>query len=122
MGAAAAAAAAFPFSSSPVTAQLPPQQAPVPAPPPPLSPPPPPQQRGVSGASIIDPVWAKMVEWHGLLERETAATRNRAELERQIIAARGEAGRELLARLEQGEVLLQLQMPLLDAHCFQCRK
>ena len=56
--------------------------------------------REVSGASIIDPVWAKMVEWHGLLERETAATRNRAELERQIIAARGEAGRELLARLD----------------------
>ena len=56
--------------------------------------------RQVPGASIIDPVWAKMVEWHGMLEREAAATRNRAELERQILAARGEAGRELLARLD----------------------
>jgi hypothetical protein len=57
--------------------------------------------REVPGASIIDPVWAKMVEWHGVLEREVARERNRAELERQIIAERGEtAGRELLARLD----------------------
>ena len=56
--------------------------------------------RQVPGASIIDPVWAKMVDWHGLLEREAARGRSRAELERQIIAARGEAGRELLARLD----------------------
>ena len=54
----------------------------------------------VRGAEIIDPVWAKMVEWHGLLERQAARDRSRAELERQILAARGEAGRELLARLD----------------------
>ena len=56
--------------------------------------------RAVSGAAIIDPVWAKMVDWHGRLEREAARDRNRAELERQIIAARGEAGRALLERLD----------------------
>ncbi len=56
--------------------------------------------RQAPGASIIDPVWAKMVEWHGVLEREAARDRSRAELEQQIIAARGDAGRELLARLD----------------------
>jgi hypothetical protein len=56
--------------------------------------------RRVPGAEIIDPVWARMVEWHGRLEREAAHVRSRADLERQILAARGEAGRELLARLD----------------------
>ncbi len=54
-----------------------------------------------AGAEIIDPVWARMVEWHGSLERVAARERARAELERRILAARGEeAGRELLARLD----------------------
>ncbi len=54
-----------------------------------------------SGAEILDPVWAKMIEWHGRTERELAARRTRAALERQIIAAKGEAGgRGLLARLD----------------------
>jgi hypothetical protein len=55
----------------------------------------------VSGAAILDPIWARMVEWHGHTERDLAATRTRASLETQILAARGEvAGRRLLARLD----------------------
>jgi len=54
----------------------------------------------VKGAAIIDPIWAKMVEWHGATERELARTRTRAAIEAQVLAARGEAGRELLARLD----------------------
>jgi hypothetical protein len=54
-----------------------------------------------SGAAILDPVWAHMVEWHGRIERDLAAVRTRAGLETQIIAARGEAaGRRLLAQLD----------------------
>jgi hypothetical protein len=56
--------------------------------------------RQVPGAEVIDPVWAQMVEWHGRLEREAQRERTRAELERQILAARGESGRELLARID----------------------
>jgi hypothetical protein len=56
--------------------------------------------REVPGASIIDPLWARMVEWHGVTERALARERTRKELERQIIAARGETGRELLARID----------------------
>jgi hypothetical protein len=60
-----------------------------------------PDGRTVAGKDVIDPVWAKMVDWHGREEREIAAARTRAEIERQIIAARGEsAGRELLARFD----------------------
>ena len=54
----------------------------------------------VKGAAIIDPLWAKMVEWHGATERELARARTRAAIEAQVLAARGEAGRELLARLD----------------------
>lgn len=56
--------------------------------------------RLVPGAEIIDPVWARMVEWHGRLQHEARCEQTRAELERQILAARGEAGREFLARFE----------------------
>jgi hypothetical protein len=54
----------------------------------------------VKGAAVIDPIWAKMVEWHGLTERDLARVRTRANIEAQILAERGEAGRELLARLD----------------------
>ena len=54
----------------------------------------------VKGAEIIDPLWAKMVEWHGSTERELARDRTRATIETQVLAARGEAGRDLLARLD----------------------
>lgn len=54
----------------------------------------------VKGAEIIDPLWAKMVEWHGTTERELGRVRTRANIERQILAKRGEAGRDLLARLD----------------------
>jgi hypothetical protein len=53
------------------------------------------------GAAILDPIWARMVEWHGQTERDLAAKRTRASLEAQILTARGEvAGRGLLARLD----------------------
>jgi hypothetical protein len=54
----------------------------------------------VKGAEIIDPLWAKMVEWHGSTERELARARTRTNIEAQILAQRGEAGREPLARLD----------------------
>jgi len=56
--------------------------------------------RRIKGAEIIDPIWAKMVEWHGSTERELARDRTRASIEQQVLAARGEAGRDLLARLD----------------------
>ena len=54
----------------------------------------------VSGAEIIDPVWGKMVEWHGNLQLEAGRERSRAELQRLVLAERGEAGRDLLARID----------------------
>jgi len=57
--------------------------------------------RIVPGAEIIDPVWARMVEWHGKTERDLAAARTREAVKAQITAARGEAGAAaLLARLD----------------------
>ena len=57
--------------------------------------------RVVPGAEIIDPVWARMIEWHGKTERDIAAARTRAALATQLTAARGEAGAEaLLAKLD----------------------
>jgi hypothetical protein len=55
----------------------------------------------VAGADIIDPVWAKMVQWHGKDERDLAAARTRAAIAEQLTAARGEAGaKALLAKLD----------------------
>ena len=55
----------------------------------------------VAGADIVDPVWARMVEWHGVTERDLAAKRFRAELPSELVAAQGEAGaRALLARFD----------------------
>jgi len=55
----------------------------------------------VKGAVFIDPVWAKMVDWHGREERELSRARSRADLEAQFRAARGpEAGQALFARFE----------------------
>jgi len=53
----------------------------------------------VKGSALIDPVWARMVDWHGREERELARARTRADIERQLIAARGDApGRALFAQ------------------------
>jgi hypothetical protein len=53
------------------------------------------------GAEILDPLWEKMVVWHGRTQRDLAAERSRAELEGRILAARGEAaGRRLLDRID----------------------
>ncbi len=55
----------------------------------------------VPGTEIIDPVWTRMVEWHGVTERQIAAKRGRETLETQLVAAKGEAeGRALLARID----------------------
>ena len=54
----------------------------------------------VPGADLIDPVWAAMVDWHGREEREIGAVRTRAMIEGQVLAARGDAGRALLARFD----------------------
>jgi hypothetical protein len=55
----------------------------------------------LAGTEIIDPVWAKMVEWHGSTERELAASRTRKEIERQVLAAKGPVeGRRILADLD----------------------
>jgi len=53
------------------------------------------------GAEILDPVWERMVEWHGRTQRDLAADRSRAELQARVIAERGEAaGRRLLERID----------------------
>jgi hypothetical protein len=55
----------------------------------------------VAGRDILDPVWAKMVEWHGVTERELAAPRTREAIEAQVMAAMGpREGRNLLAQLD----------------------
>jgi hypothetical protein len=53
------------------------------------------------GAQIIDPVWAKMVEWHGVTERALAAVRTRAAIETQVKAAKSPAeARRILHELD----------------------
>ena len=53
------------------------------------------------GAEILDPVWARMVQWHGQTERDLAAARVRSGLEGSILAERGEvAGRAFLAKFD----------------------
>src|SRR5262245_10900416 len=52
----------------------------------------------VSGAEILDPVWARMVEWHGKTERDRAAARRRETIEAMVLAAKGAAaGRAFMA-------------------------
>ena len=55
----------------------------------------------IAGKDLIDPLWAKMVDWHGREERELAAERTRGALETQILAAKGEEGRALLAEFDK---------------------
>ena len=54
----------------------------------------------IAGTEVIDPVWAKMVDWHGREERLLAAKRTRETIEAQLIEERGEAARALLARFD----------------------
>jgi hypothetical protein len=57
--------------------------------------------RTVPGAEIIDPVWARMVEWHGKTERDIAAARSREAIEAMVLAAQGDvAGKAFMARLD----------------------
>ena len=53
------------------------------------------------GADILDPVWERMVEWHGRTQRDLAAARSRTELEARLIAERGSAAaRALMDRID----------------------
>lgn len=55
----------------------------------------------VQGASFIDPLWARMVEWHGKTERDLAAARTRESIEAMILKARGEGpGRVFMAAFD----------------------
>jgi hypothetical protein len=57
--------------------------------------------RTVSGAEVIDPIWADMVDWHGHREREASRERSRAELGRQVGQALGEtAATQLMAQFD----------------------
>jgi hypothetical protein len=57
--------------------------------------------QAVVGAEILDPVWERMVEWHGSTECELAAARTRANLEPRVVAALGEGpARAFLARFD----------------------
>ncbi|MDP3747166.1 MAG: hypothetical protein Q8Q88_08980 [Phenylobacterium sp.] len=63
-----------------------------------------PDGREVPGREIIDPVWADMVDWHGLREREASRGRTRAEIERQAIDMLGpQAGARLIAEFDSLE-------------------
>ena len=54
----------------------------------------------IAGADVVDPVWAKMVDWHGREERLLAAERTRATIEAQLVEERGPAAKALLARFD----------------------
>jgi hypothetical protein len=55
----------------------------------------------VAGAQILDPVWARMVEWHGKTERDLAAARSRETIEAMVVKAKGEAaGRAFMAAFD----------------------
>ncbi|MGH7022247.1 MAG: hypothetical protein ACREEB_01505 [Caulobacteraceae bacterium] len=54
-----------------------------------------------SGAEILDPIWERMVEWHGRTQRDLAAERARTQLETRLVAERGpEGARALLTRMD----------------------
>jgi len=46
----------------------------------------------VDGSRFIDPLWARMVDWHGKAEREIAAARTRETIAAMVAKDRGEAG------------------------------
>jgi hypothetical protein len=54
----------------------------------------------IAGTEVIDPVWAKMVDWHGREERLLAAKRTRQTIEAQLIEERGEAASALLTQFD----------------------
>jgi hypothetical protein len=55
----------------------------------------------ISGTDLLDPLWAKMVDWHGRDERVLAAERTRKALETDLITDRGEdAARRILAEFD----------------------
>ena len=57
--------------------------------------------RTVPGAQIIDPLWARMVEWHGKTERDIAAARSRGAIEAMVVAEKGQgAGGAFMARFD----------------------
>jgi hypothetical protein len=55
----------------------------------------------VAGTDILDPVWSRMVEWHGTTERDLAAARTRETIEANVLAAKAPAeARRILAELD----------------------
>ena len=55
----------------------------------------------IAGKDVIDPVWAKMVDWHGRAERELAAARTRQTIGDQLTEARRrEAARAILTKFD----------------------
>jgi hypothetical protein len=54
----------------------------------------------IAGTELIDPVWAKMVDWHGREERLLAAARTRQAIGEQLAEARGAAAGPILARFD----------------------
>ncbi len=53
------------------------------------------------GAEILDPMWEKMIVWHGRTQRDLAAERSRAQFEARLVTERGAAGaKALMARLD----------------------
>ena len=54
----------------------------------------------VSGAEIIDPVWADMVDWHGRREREASRVRSRAEIDQYVTETVGDRAADLLKKFD----------------------
>jgi hypothetical protein len=54
----------------------------------------------ISGAALLDPLWAQMVDWHGRRERELARERSHAEIEAQARAKLGARADAFMARFE----------------------
>ena len=53
----------------------------------------------VKGASIVDPVWQKMVHWHAVEMHEANRENNRAEMRRKILAAPN--GKQVIEKFEE---------------------
>jgi hypothetical protein len=54
----------------------------------------------MSGAELLDPLWAQMVDWHGRRERELARERSHGEIRRQAEARLGDRAGAFMARFD----------------------
>jgi hypothetical protein len=53
-----------------------------------------------SGAELLDPLWAQMVDWHGRRERELSRERSHAQIESQAKAKFGDQAAAFMARFD----------------------